>query len=181
MALLPVVRFPDPFLRQPTRRVASFDATLERLVRDMVETMEVYQGAGLAAIQVRSDLRLFLIDARVAGLASSDAHVVFANPVMEWLSQETEQAEEGCLSFPSVFVPVRRAYRARMRAQDVHGAEFVVEAAGLYARALQHELDHLDNRLLYDHAGPIKRKFIQKKMERMTDEEAEKLLVLHGE
>lgn len=181
MALRRIVRFPDPFLRQPTFVVKEFGSPLAQLVRDMAETMDVHQGAGLAAIQVGASERLFIIEGTVAGLRPGSDPVAFVNPTIEWLSKETEETEEGCLSFPSIFVPVKRSYRARVRAQDVHGKEFVVEAAGLYARALQHEQDHLDNRLLYDYAGPMKRQLIKRKMEKMTDEEAVALIAEHGE
>jgi peptide deformylase len=104
--------------------------------------------------------------------------VVFCNPTLEWLSDETELKDEGCLSFPGVYVPIKRGLKARTRALDLDGNEFVAEGEGLYARAMQHEVDHLDNRLLIDFVGPVKRQMIKRKMERMTDEEAAEIQAL---
>lgn len=143
--------------------------------------MYACNAAGLAAIQIGSFERIFVIDPVVAGKTKQDHPVVFINPEMEGLSPNTESKEEGCLSFPSIFIPVRRSLQARTKALDVQGNAFVAEGTGLYARALQHEMDHLNNKLLFDYAGPLKRKSIQRFMERMTDEEAEELLLAHGE
>lgn len=175
MALRRVLKFPDPILRQPTRPVTEFDRPLLELLADMTDTMYAKNGAGLAAIQVGAPLRLFIVEPTVAGKHENDPPVVFINPVIEWMSDETETSDEGCLSFPGVYVPVKRALKARTRALGVDGKEFVAEGEGLYARAMQHEIDHLDNRLLVDFVGPVKRQMIKRKMERMTDEEADEL------
>jgi peptide deformylase len=135
-------------------------------------------GAGLAAIQVGSSKKIFIVEASVAGGDENDHPVVFINPKIEWLSDETELADEGCLSFPGIYVPIKRALRARVRATGLDGKEFVAEGEGLYARAMQHENDHLENRLLIDYVGPLKRQMIKRKMERMTDEEAAELQAL---
>jgi peptide deformylase len=178
MSLRRILKFPDDFLRQSTQEVAVIDDDIKRLVEDMVETMYAKNGAGLAAIQVGSALRLFIVEASVAGGDQNDHPIVFINPVIEWLSDETESGDEGCLSFPGIYVPVKRALRARLRATGLDGKEFVAEGEGLYARAMQHEHDHLINRLLIDHVGPLKRQMIKRKMERMTDEEADELQAL---
>ena len=175
MALRTIVKYPDTFLRQPTSAVAAVDDGVRKLVADMVETMYAKNGAGLAAIQVGSDHRIFIVEASVAGGDENDHPVVFINPKIEWLSDETEISDEGCLSFPGVYVPIKRSLRARVRATGLDGQEFVAEGEGLYARAMQHENDHLENKLLIDYVGPIKRQMIKRKMERMTDEEAEEL------
>lgn len=191
MAILKIVRFPQPYLRQPTRQVTAVDATVRRLVEDMFETMYTAEGAGLAAIQVGSPERLFIIDPQVAGRPKSESPLVFINPVIEHLTPETHVRDEGCLSFPGIFVPVKRSLGTRVRALDLDGNEFVVEANDLdpatgkaerlFARALQHEHDHLINRLLVDHVGPVKRQLIKRKLERMTDEEAHRLIMEHGD
>lgn len=178
MALRKIYRFPDPILRAPTQLVTAFDDELRRLVDDMVETMYSKNGAGLAAIQVGVPIKLYIVEGSAAGGEPNDPPVVFINPVIEWLSDETETGDEGCLSFPGVYIPVKRSLKARVRALDINGHEFVAEGAGLYARAMQHEGDHLDNRLLIDHAGPVKRTMIKRKMERMNDEEASELQAL---
>jgi peptide deformylase len=175
MSLLKIHRYPDPILRTPTTPVEKFDADLKRLVDDMTETMYSKNGAGLAAIQIGVPLKLYIVEAGAAGGDPNDPPVVFCNPVIEWLSDETENKDEGCLSFPGIYVPVKRSWKARVRAQDVTGKEFVVEGEGLYARAMQHEGDHLDNRLLVDFVGPVKRSMIKRKMERMSDDEAHEL------
>jgi peptide deformylase len=175
MALRPIVKYPDNFLRRPTSAVEAVDDETRKLVADMVETMYAKNGAGLAAIQVGSTQRIFIVEASVAGGDENDHPIVFINPKIEWLSDEHETSDEGCLSFPGVYVPIKRSLRARVRATGVDGQEFVAEGEGLYARAMQHENDHLENKLLIDYVGPIKRQMIKRKMERMTDEEAEEL------
>ena len=172
MALRPIVKYPDNFLRQATAAVAAVDDGVKKLVADMVETMYSKNGAGLAAIQVGSDKRIFIVEASIAGGDENDHPIVFINPKIEWLSDENESSDEGCLSFPGIYVPVKRSLRARVRAIGLDGKEFVAEGEGLYARAMQHEHDHLINKLLIDYVGPLKRKMIKRKMEKMTEEEA---------
>jgi peptide deformylase len=178
MSLRRIVKYPDDFLRQPTKEVATVSDEVKQLVEDMVETMYSKNGAGLAAIQVGSDLRIFIVEASVAGGDENDHPIVFINPEIEWLSEEIETSEEGCLSFPGIYVPIKRSLRARVRGIGLDGQPFVAEGEGLYARAMQHEHDHLINRLLIDHVGPLKRQMIKRKMERMTDDEAEELQAL---
>jgi peptide deformylase len=178
MALRPIVKYPDNFLRQATAPVSAVDDDVKKLVADMVETMYSKNGAGLAAIQVGSNLRIFIVEASVTGGDENDHPVVFINPTIEWLSDETEASDEGCLSFPGIYVPIKRSLRARVRATGLDGKEFVAEGEGLYARAMQHEHDHLINKLLIDYVGPLKRQMIKRKMEKMTDEEADELQAL---
>jgi peptide deformylase len=178
MALRPIVKYPDNFLRQATVAVEVVDDETKKLVADMVETMYSKNGAGLAAIQVGSPKRIFIVEASVTGGDENDHPVVFINPTIEWLSDDTESSDEGCLSFPGIYVPIKRSLRARIRATGLDGAEFVAEGEGLYARAMQHEHDHLINKLLIDYVGPIKRQMIKRKMEKMTDEEADELQAL---
>jgi peptide deformylase len=178
MALRPIVKYPDNFLRQPTAEVTAVDDDVRALVADMVETMYAKNGAGLAAIQVGSPKRIFIVEASVAGGDENDHPIVFINPKIEWLSDENETSDEGCLSFPGIYVPIKRSLRARVRATGLDGQEFVAEGEGLYARAMQHENDHLVNKLLIDYVGPLKRQMIKRKMEKMTDEEADELQAL---
>ena len=132
-------------------------------------------GAGIAAIQVGAPERIYLVDAAVAGGREEDPPVVFINPELVWLSDEQINADEGCLSFPGVFVPIKRSLRARLTATGLDGNPFTAEGEGLFARAMQHEHDHLQNRLLIDYVGPVKRQMIKRKMERMSAEEAAEL------
>jgi peptide deformylase len=172
MAVLPILRYPDPRLRQKSVDVTLFDDELRRLVTDMSETMFAAEGAGLAAIQVGSPLRLFIIDAGVAGREPTDPPLVFINPEIVALSDESQTGDEGCLSFPGIFVPVKRGMRATVRAQDVDGKFFTAEGMALYGRALQHETDHLTGRLLIDMVGPVKREIIKRKMKKEALAEA---------
>ncbi|HMU39551.1 MAG TPA: peptide deformylase [Pseudomonadota bacterium] len=181
MSLLKIVRFPSPFLRKQTEEVKQIGKEIRTLVEDMMETMCDVNGAGLAAIQVGSLHRIFIIEAVAGGGEKTDAPLVFINPVVEHLSKETDEREEGCLSFPGIFVPVKRALSAKVSALGLDGEPFSVEAENFFARAIQHEHDHLVNKLLFDHAGPIKKQMIKRKLDKMTDDEAMDLLRQHGD
>jgi len=176
MAILRVVKYPEPELRQPTRPVPLAELggeSIRRLVDDMIDTMYSHNGAGLAAIQVGRPEQILIIDGHVASGRDEDPPVVFINPTIEWLSEETETTDEGCLSFPGIFVPIKRALKARVAAYDREGQPLRVDAEGLYARALQHEHDHLNGRLIVDFVGAVKREIIKRKMKRVAREEAE--------
>ena len=173
MAVLPIVKFPDPRLREPTTPVAAVTDEIRKLVADMADTMYAANGAGLAAIQVGRPERIYIVDAAVAGGREEDPPVAFINPEILWLSDETETKDEGCLSFPTIYVPIKRSFRARVRATGIDGQTFEVEGEGLYARAMQHEGDHLTGRLLVDFVGPLKKQMIKRKMNRRAKEEAD--------
>ncbi len=169
MAVLDVVKYPDPRLREPTFDVEVFDDALQELVRDLADTMFALNGAGIAAIQVGRLERVFLIDGRVAG-RNDDEPVVFVNPEIVEEGRGISISEEGCLSFPGVFVEVKRPRWVRVRAKDQHGQEFEIEGDGLLGRALQHEHDHLTGRLLVDMVGLVKKEMIKRKMKRWHSE-----------
>ncbi len=177
MALRHIVKYPDSVLRQTSTGVAKSQLPspeIKQLVADMIDTMYAHNGAGLAAIQIGRLERIFVIDGHVATGNEKDPPVAFINPQIEWLSDETETGDEGCLSFPGIYVPVKRSLRARVSADDLEGRRFTVEAEGLYARALQHEYDHLDGKLIVDFVGAVKREIIKRKMRRViAEEEAE--------
>lgn len=168
MAVRPIVVWPDPRLRQETVDVDAFDDEIRSLYSDLVDTMYANNGIGIAAIQIGDPRRMFLIDAGVAGGDENDPPLAFINPTVEWLSDEAETGDEGCLSFPGVYVQVPRAVKARIRARDLDGNEFVAEGEGLYARAFQHENDHLTGQLLVDFVGPLKKQMIKRKMKRLV-------------
>ena len=181
MAVRPILRFPDPKLRQrsveldaprATQGFQGFEDEVRQLVADMAETMEAANGAGLAAIQVGAPVRLFIIDGPVAGGAEDSPPKVFINPEILEISNEAQTGDEGCLSFPDIYVPVKRGMRAKVRAMDLDGNVFEAEGEGLFARALQHETDHLNGRLLIDQVGPVKREIIKRKLRK--DAEAER-------
>ena len=170
MAVRPILKFPDPRLRQKTVEVTAVTDEIRKLVADLGDTMFAANGAGIAAIQVGAPERIYLVDAAVAGGREEDPPVVFINPELVWLSDEQINADEGCLSFPGIFVPIKRAQRAKVRAMNLDGQLFEMEAEGLCARAFQHEADHLNGKLLVDFVGPLKREMIRRKMKRAQDD-----------
>ena len=173
MAVRSILRFPDPKLRQKSDEIGEIGDDLRQLVADMTETMMAANGAGLAAIQVGVPARLFIVDGHVTGGAEDSPPKVFINPEILAISDESQTGDEGCLSFPDVFVPVKRGLRARVRARDLDGNIFEDEGEGLYARALQHETDHLNGRLLIDQVGPVKRELIKRKLRKDAQIEKE--------
>ena len=165
MAIRPLVIHPDPRLRQESKRVKDpEDESIAELVDDMVDTMYANNGAGLAAIQIGVPLRIFIIDAPIAGMTEKDPPLVFINPQQVDLSDNKESADEGCLSFPDIFVTISRSLRATFRAQDLEGQVFEITGEELFARAMQHEHDHLTGQLIVDFVGRIKRGLIERKL-----------------
>src|SRR5581483_654050 len=173
MAVRPIVRFPDSRLRQTSAEVKAVDDEVRKLVADMADSMYAANGAGLAAIQIGAPLRIFIVDGQVAGGSEQDPPKVFINPEIVEISKESQTGDEGCLSFPNIFVPVKRVMRARVRAMDLEGNTFEAEGEELYARAMQHETDHLNGRLLIDQVGPVKRELIKRKLRRDAEAERE--------
>lgn len=151
MALLPILRYPDPRLHTRATLVSKFDDELRQLVADMAETMYEAPGIGLAATQVNVHKRIVIID---VSEDKSDLRV-FVNP--EIIEKSGEQScEEGCLSVPGVYETVTRAERVRARAMNERGEPFEVEADGLLAVCIQHELDHLDGKVFIEYLSQLK-------------------------
>jgi peptide deformylase len=173
MPLRPILRFPDSRLRQKSVEVSAVDDSVRQLVADMAETMAAADGAGLAAIQVGAPVRLFIVDGAVAGGEEGAPPKVFINPEIVSISPESQTGDEGCLSFPGIFVPVKRGMRARVRAMGLDGEPFEAEGEALLARAFQHETDHLNGRLLIDQVGPVKREIIKRKLRKELEAERE--------
>ena len=171
MALLPILEHPDPRLRQKARPVERFDAALQRLIDDMFETMYAAPGVGLAATQVGVDLRVAVMDcSREEGVREP---LVFINPeILE--AAEPEDVDEGCLSVPGVSDSLKRHHRVRARALDRKGKPFEVEAEGLLAQCIQHELDHLDGKLYIDRLSSLKRERLLKRLKAERDAGADK-------
>ncbi len=144
-ALAHVVKFGDPVLKSKASPVSRFGPELRAEVERMFEIMRDGLGVGLAATQVGALRRLLVFHAGPDGEPSA-----LVNPEVEWLSEETAVAEEGCLSLPRVSMDVERPLYARFSGRDVEGEPIVIEAAGLEARVLQHEIDHLDGVLILD-------------------------------
>jgi peptide deformylase len=152
-ALRQVLRYGDPALRAVARPVERFDGSLGEEIRRMSGLLDDALGAGLAATQLGVMNRVFVYR------ADPDAPIgVFVNPVIEWASDETVVGEEGCLSIPGVWVEVERPEQVRMRGFDAGGREQLVEAEGMEARVLQHELDHLDGVLMLDRISKEQRR-----------------------
>ncbi len=161
MALLEILHFPDPRLRTQAKPVQQVDERLRRLVDDMLETMYQAPGIGLAATQVNVHKRVIVIDTS----KEQDQPLVFINP--EILRTEgVEEMDEGCLSVPGIYDRVQRAERIRVRALDLHGETFELDADGLLAVCIQHEIDHLDGKLFVDYLSQLKRQRIRKKLEK---------------
>lgn len=159
--LRPIVRYPASVLQTPAAPVTEFNAELDRLIDDMVDTMYAAPGIGLAAPQIGVPLRVCVIDLSV-GRRGGEL-LVLVNP--EFVSRDGLQLEEeGCLSVPGFDATVARPAKAVVRAQDRKGVERTIEGTGLLARALQHELDHLNGTLFLDHLRGIKRDLIVRKI-----------------
>jgi len=152
-ALKRVRKYGDPVLRSRALEIERFDGSLIDEVRRMGELMHDAYGIGLAATQVGVMHRLLVYRTELEGAVAA-----LANPVLEWSSKETESAEEGCLSLPGVAVEVDRPIHVRVRAQDERGQPITVEASGLEARVIQHEMDHLDGVLILDRTSRDQRK-----------------------
>jgi peptide deformylase len=160
MALLNILRYPDPRLHTVAKPVTTFDDRLRKLVADMAETMYAAPGIGLAATQIDVHEQVIVID--VSG--TSNVLRVFINPEIVWASEETQVYDEGCLSVPGIYDGVERPARVKVRALDADGNAFEVEADGLLAVCLQHEIDHLKGKVFVEYLSPLKRKRIKNKM-----------------
>ncbi len=162
MAILHVLHYPDERLRRRATEVVEVDDTVRQLVDDMLETMYDAPGIGLAAPQVDILSRVMVVD------VSEDRSqpLCFINPELVMLEDE-EVMEEGCLSVPGIYENVTRAARIVVRALDRNGEPFEMEADGLLAVCIQHEMDHLEGKLFVDYLSSLKRRRIDKKLEKM--------------
>jgi len=160
MALLNILRYPDPRLHKIAKPVTVFDDRLKKLVADMAETMYDAPGVGLAATQVDVHEQVIVIDVSDA----SNELRVFINPEITWSSEEKQVYDEGCLSVPGIYDGVERPARVKARALDADGKEFEVEADGLLAVCIQHEMDHLKGKVFVEYLSPLKRNRIKTKL-----------------
>ena len=159
MALLPILRFPDPRLKKVALPVDNVDDEVRRLAHDMAETMYEAPGIGLAATQVDVHRRVIVIDIS----ETRDQLLVVINP--ELIASEGEQVgEEGCLSVPGIYDKVERAERVVVRYLDLDGNVQTIEAEGLLAVCLQHEMDHLQGKVFVEHLSPLKQMRIKNKL-----------------
>ena len=159
MALLPILRYPDPRLHKKAARVETVDAGIRKLAADMAETMYAAPGVGLAATQVDVHKRVIVIDVSEA----KDDLQVFITP--EILSREGEcEGEEGCLSVPGIYETVKRAATVKVRALGLDGKPFELDAEGLLAVCVQHEVDHLDGKVFVEYLSRLKQVRIKAKL-----------------
>lgn len=166
MSIKPLIILPDPILREKSKLVERFDDTLVRFADDMLETMYDAPGIGLAAIQVAEPLRMLVID--IAGKEEDPDPKVFINPQIVAYGDETSQYEEGCLSIPDYYAEVERPARVTVTYQDLTGKQLEIEADGLMATCLQHEIDHLDGVLFIDHISKLKRDIVVRKFTKLA-------------
>lgn len=159
MARLPILEYPDPRLRTRAETVTRVDAAVRALVADMFETMYAAPGIGLAATQVNNHQRILVVDVS----EERDQPVCLINPEILELDGVGVR-EEGCLSVPGVYEEVERADRVRVRALNLDGKSFELEAQGLLAVCVQHEMDHLDGKLFVDYLSGLKRERIRKRL-----------------
>ena len=160
MALLPILCYPDPRLHTVARPVAQVDARVRALLADMLATMYDANGIGLAATQVDVHERIVVIDVS----EERDQPLVLINPEIVWASVETRVGDEGCLSVPGIYDGVERSLAVRVRAQDGEGREREIEAEGLLAVCVQHEMDHLLGKVFVEYLSPLKQGRIRTKL-----------------
>jgi peptide deformylase len=171
MAVRRIVLLGEEILREPGVEVEAFDDELRALVEDMLGTMYYAEGIGLAAPQIGVSLRVCVLDLREED-DPEGGRWVFVNPVIVESSDEIDKAPEGCLSIPEMEDVVTRSARVTVRGFDVEGEPIEVAAEGLLARALQHEIDHLDGVLFIDRLSAFKRRALLKKWKKSQQEEA---------
>ena len=166
MSRLTILEFPDPRLRRVAKPVDAITENERRLAADMLETMYESRGIGLAATQVNQGVRVVVMD---LSEDRSDPKV-FINPeIIE--RQGSQKCEEGCLSVPGVYAEVKRAENVKVRALDADGEPFELDADGLLAVCIQHEIDHLDGKVFVDYLSPLKRRMLEKRLRKQQRQE----------
>jgi peptide deformylase len=166
MALLPIVKLPDPILRGVSSRIEGIDARVRQLASDMLETMYDAPGVGLAAVQVGVPLRLVVLD--VTDKDEEKQPLVLINPQIVRLSDEMRVYEEGCLSLPEVLVEIERPSIITVSYLDLDGKQHEREVDGLLATAVQHEVDHLEGRLIIDFLTRLKRDMVVRRFKKQA-------------
>jgi len=170
MSIKPLIILPDPVLRQLSKPLERVDAPLRKLADDMLETMYDAPGIGLAAIQIGEPLRMLVIDLAKEG--ETPAPNVFINPEILESSDQRSVYEEGCLSIPDYYAEVERPASVRVKYLDRDGKLQEIQAEGLMATCLQHEIDHLNGVLFIDHISKLKRDMVVKKFKKLAKDKA---------
>jgi len=164
MTIRPILTAPDPRLKAVSKTVENVDAATRKLIDDMIESMYEADGIGLAAVQIGVPLRVIVMDLdQKEGKKNPRA---FVNPVITWRSEELATFEEGCLSVPEIYEEVERAARIKAEFVDREGTKQLLEADGLLATCLQHEMDHLEGVLFIDHLSKLKRSIALRKLQK---------------
>jgi len=166
VAVRPIVLYGDPVLREKAKPVEKIDRNIKNLVADMIATLKHANGLGLAAPQVGESFRIFIID--ISALELTESVRVFINPEILETSGEVLM-EEGCLSFPGIYQKVTRSERALVRATDLEGKQFTLNASGMLARAILHEFDHLEGKLFIDYITPLSRALLRGKLRKLAE------------
>lgn len=166
MTVRPLIILPDPVLRQVSKPIERVDEGIRKFAGDLLETMYDAPGIGLAGIQVGEPLRMLVIDLAKEG--EPKAPQIFINPEILAQSDERSAYEEGCLSIPDYYAEVERPARVRVKYVDLDGKEREVEAEGLLATCLQHEVDHLNGVLFIDHISKLKRDMVVRKFRKLA-------------
>jgi peptide deformylase len=170
MAVLPIITLPDPLLRKPSAPIERIDDEVRTLAADMLETMYAAPGIGLAAVQVGIPRRLIVLD--TAKDEEPPQALVLINPEIVTLGSEMRQHEEGCLSIPDVRVDIERPGTLTVRYIDLEGKPQELAAEGLLATAIQHEIDHLNGKLIIDFLSRLKRDMIVRRFKKQAKAEA---------
>ncbi len=161
MAILPIIKLPDPILRRVSTPIETVDDEVRRLAADMLETMYKAPGVGLAGIQVAVARRILVLD--VSEKEDEPEPIVMINPEILSLGPELRMHEEGCLSIPDTHVEIERPSTLRIRFLDAQGKPVELDAGGLLATAIQHEINHLDGRLIIDYLSKMRRDMVIRK------------------
>ena len=161
MSVRPILIAPDPRLKALSEPVAAVDDATRTLAKDMLESMYAAKGVGLAAVQIGQPRRVIVMDLAQKGEGDPK---VYINPRILWSSEETAICEEGCLSVPDIWEEVERPAQIRAEYLDLEGRKVSIEAEGLLATCLQHEMDHLEGVLFVDHISRLKRAMAMKKL-----------------
>jgi peptide deformylase len=164
MALLTILTAPDPRLKIKAKPVEAVDDSVRSIMDDMLETMYTNEGFGLAATQVGIDKRIIVIDLNADDESAPPRVIKLANPEITWKSEETCIEDEACMSVPNVYAPVERPVKAKLRYLDENNTTIEVETDGLFARCIQHEIDHLDGILYIDRISRLKRDILLRKV-----------------
>lgn len=172
MPIRSLVYAPDMRLKKICKEVANITDDLRQLAEDMVETMYENKGIGLAAPQVGENICLFVMDCEQGEDGEKGTVYKLFNPVITWHAEETDEYEEGCLSLPEILQLVARPTEVTVKYLNEKGEKQSLEAEGLMAKCIQHEIDHLNGKLLLDYMGPVKRRMALKKLEKIKKERA---------